>query len=293
MPGVFGPILTTGVVLGTAAVVVANPVNPPRADIRIPALASSDARAAADMLDENFLSALAPEPAGPTNPVAVLKDLVAVLVASAAYLGRNVVGAEVAETGVQPELTAASYPYFGDAPGWQDVAPLVATAGTGLSVAEGSGEVEVAPSPSLALNASSFVSVQDWVDADLPRAFDKASAVVSELSDALPGVGDSALAGERLRSLSEMVGSVKDSVETDLSMLGDLSATAVSTVRAGVLPPQKPQHPRIFSDAVNVPDDADAKRDSTPHAIEPNGPSGAPRASIGHPGGGAAARNGE
>lgn len=91
MPGLLGPILTTGVVLATAAVVVANPVNAPRADVQIPAVGlSSGSGDAVDMLDEDFLRAIAPEPAS-TGPVAVLNELVAALVASAAYLGRNAV----------------------------------------------------------------------------------------------------------------------------------------------------------------------------------------------------------
>lgn len=173
------------------------------------------------------------------------------LVASAAYLGRNVVGEERGDTGVQPDLTAASYPYFGDAPGWRDVAPVVASAGMGLSVAAGSGGVEGAPSPSAATSAPNFAAVQDWVDTDLHSAFDRVSALVSDLPDELPAVGDSSEAGAALHPLSAMVGSVEDSVEDDLSILGDLPDIAVSTVRSGLLASPESPARDFFAAAVD------------------------------------------
>ena len=86
MPEVFGPILTTGVALATAVVVIANPVNAPRADIQIPAVGlASGSGDAVDMLDENFPRAIAPEPES-NGPFADLKDLVTALVARAPLL---------------------------------------------------------------------------------------------------------------------------------------------------------------------------------------------------------------
>jgi hypothetical protein len=121
VPSVFGPILTAGVALGAAAVVVANPVVVPRADVQIsaaelPATFTGDGHreAAIAMLDEDFIRAVGPEPAGSTNPLAVLTDLVRVIVADAAYLGKNAIlhafttGARVI---ADPALTSTSYPY--------------------------------------------------------------------------------------------------------------------------------------------------------------------------------------
>ena len=119
VPGAFGPILTTGVALSAAVVVVTNPVTAPHADVRIPAAQAQVSQAsgqAIDMLDEDFINAVGPTPAGSTNPLAVLKDLVSALVADAADLGRSAVlhaftvGASVVSRPESPELTASSYP---------------------------------------------------------------------------------------------------------------------------------------------------------------------------------------
>jgi hypothetical protein len=120
VPGVFGPILSTCVALGTAAVVVANPVTAPHADVRIPANAmTTDTGNTADMLDENFIKAVGPAPEASNNPFVVLKDLVTALVVDATTIGKNAVihafvtGADVVS---RPELTAASYPYVAPTP---------------------------------------------------------------------------------------------------------------------------------------------------------------------------------
>lgn len=121
MPGVFGPILTTGVALSAAVVVVTNPVTAPQADVRIPAAQSQVSTAggqAVDMLDEDFIEAVGPGPSGSANPLAILKDLVSSLVADAADLGKDailrafVAGTSVVSGQQVPELTAASYPYI-------------------------------------------------------------------------------------------------------------------------------------------------------------------------------------
>lgn len=110
-----GPILTTGVALAAAGVVVANPVIAPRADVQIPAVQlSADTGDAAAMLDQAFLDAIAPAPPESTNPFSVLRQLISSLAADATYIGKNaIVDAFVAGmTAVsQPELTAASTPY--------------------------------------------------------------------------------------------------------------------------------------------------------------------------------------
>ncbi len=115
MRRVIGPILTTGVSLVTAGVVVANPIVAPRADVAIPAVQLSAGNTETiGMLDQAFLDAIAPGPAGSSNPFSVLKDLISGLAADAASTGKDViVDAFVAGVAAvsPPELTAASSPY--------------------------------------------------------------------------------------------------------------------------------------------------------------------------------------
>lgn len=110
-----GPILTTGVALAAAGVVVANPIIAPRADVQIPAVQlSADTGDAAAMLDQSFLDAIAPAPPESTNPFSVLRQLISSLAADASYIGKNaIVDAFMAGmTAVsQPELTASSAPF--------------------------------------------------------------------------------------------------------------------------------------------------------------------------------------
>ena len=115
MRGVIGPIMTTGVALVTAAVVVANPISAPHADVRVPAvMLSSGNDETGGMLDPAFLSAIAPGPSVSDSPFAVLKLLVSSLAADATSLGKNaIVDAFVAGVVAvsDPELTAATAPY--------------------------------------------------------------------------------------------------------------------------------------------------------------------------------------
>jgi hypothetical protein len=101
--------------LVTAGVVVANPIVAPRADVAIPAVQLSAGNTETiGMLDQAFLDAIAPGPAGSSNPFSVLKDLISGLAADAASTGKDViVDAFVAGVAAvsPPELTAASSPY--------------------------------------------------------------------------------------------------------------------------------------------------------------------------------------
>jgi hypothetical protein len=101
--------------LVTAGVVVANPIVAPRADIAIPAVQLSAGNTETiGMLDQAFLDAIAPGPAGSSNPFSVLKDLISGLAADASSMGKDViVDAFVAGVAAvsPPELTAASSPY--------------------------------------------------------------------------------------------------------------------------------------------------------------------------------------
>ena len=111
-----GPILTTGVALTAAGVVVANPIVAPRSDVQIPLVQlSAGTGDAISMLDQAFLDAIAPAPPDSTNPLSVLKQLVSSLAADASYMGKNaIVDAFVAGvTAVsEPELTAVTTPYL-------------------------------------------------------------------------------------------------------------------------------------------------------------------------------------
>ena len=126
MPWAFGPILTAGVALGAATVVVANPVVVPRADVQIPAAhlpvtvaGAGHHGSAVDMLDEDFIAAVGPGANASANPLAALTDLVRVLVTDAAQMGRTAIlhafatGARVI---ADPALTSTSYPYLPVAP---------------------------------------------------------------------------------------------------------------------------------------------------------------------------------
>lgn len=134
--GVIGPVLTTGVALAAAVVVVANPVIPPRSDVQIPSVQlSAGTGDALGMLDEEFLNAIAPEPPESTNPFVIIRDLISSLAADATYLGTSaIVDAFVAgATAVtQPELTASSFPYAPQVQPWP--ADLAFADATGLSL---------------------------------------------------------------------------------------------------------------------------------------------------------------
>ncbi|MGI9124626.1 MAG: hypothetical protein ACR2JM_07725 [Mycobacterium sp.] len=108
--GTLGPIVTTGVAMVAAVVVVVNPVMPHRADVQIPAIAlSAGADDALGMLDDDFLKAIAPEPAESTNPFVVIKDLISSLASDGknAIVDAFVAGATAAS---KPELTATGVP---------------------------------------------------------------------------------------------------------------------------------------------------------------------------------------
>ena len=256
VPGVFGPIVTAGVALGTAAVVVANPVVAPRADVRIAAAddsaGSSRGSAAVDMLDEDFIKAIGPAPAVPNDPVAVLKDLVGVLLADAAYLGRAaILHAFVAGTRVvpEPELTASSRPYIAVGPAGPepavvpgDLAPVVTRAVTAIiadagdvtdpralvaAYAAGAALAEDFGAPADALRVAH--TIREAVETDLHEVFDIAStaaaSVTSEVSRFRPVVDDA------VRTVTRPL--------ADLP-LGDLAADAearITTLTATVLRP--------------------------------------------------------
>jgi hypothetical protein len=115
MRRVIGPILSTGVALVAASVVVANPIVVPRADVQIPAfMLSAGNDETGGMLDPAFLDAIAPGPSASDNPFSLLKQIITSFATDATTVGRNaIVDAFVAGVAAvsQPELTAAAAPY--------------------------------------------------------------------------------------------------------------------------------------------------------------------------------------
>lgn len=113
-----GPIVTTGVAIVVAGVVVANPVVAPHTDIQIPAVKlSGSSDASGSMLDQAFLDAIAPGPTDSTSPFSVLKQLITSLAADATSLGRSaIVNAFVSGVAAvsEPDLTASALPYTSD-----------------------------------------------------------------------------------------------------------------------------------------------------------------------------------
>ncbi len=205
MRGAIGPILTTGVALAAAGVVVANPIVAPRADIQIPAVQlSAGSGDAAAMLDQAFLDAIAPSPPESTNPFSVLRQLISSLAADASYLGKNAI-VEAFVAGVtavtQPELTASSTPYY---PSLVNSPELAASVLPGLDVetlsplveagAEASGAVTMAAEavpPAVQTLVAGVVNDAGFVGGQIVVAAFAAGAVVA----AEPGlIGDALVA---------------------------------------------------------------------------------------------------
>ncbi|MFM9035866.1 MAG: hypothetical protein ACKOQ4_16565 [Mycobacterium sp.] len=205
----FGPIIATGVVMVTAAVVAANPVMGSSADVQIRSVDLSSGTA--ETSGQDFLDALAPASPGASGPLSVLKDVVSALVADAVYLGRN---------GLSQAFTAA-----GDAaaPG-QDLAALSDLAGIrpadpAAPSAPPAGPVQVvaqAPEPGVggshatvppadllpAQGMGPAYAAHELVSVELPRTLDAVASVVAAVPLAPPVVADTISAvGNRLASL--------------------------------------------------------------------------------------------
>ena len=87
-----GPIVTTGVALVGAAVVVANPLVTPPHDVSVPSVRlSAGAGAAHGMFDKALVDAIAVDAGDSTSPGAVLKQMFASLAADASVFGGKAV----------------------------------------------------------------------------------------------------------------------------------------------------------------------------------------------------------
>lgn len=244
MRGAFGPILTTGVALAAAGVVVANPIVAPRSDVQIPAVAlSAGSGDASGMLDQAFLDAIAPSPPESTNPFSVLRQLITSLAADATYLGKNaIVDAFVAGvTAVsQPELTASSTPYFPSVTNTPELAAsvlpgldpdlLVPLSNLGANVPAPAAVVNDAVVPVVQTLVGSVVTDAGYVGGQLVAAAFVAGAVVV----AEPGlIGDTLQAlitGDLSGALQKVVTAVTAPLAPTIVILNALRAVVEKNV---------------------------------------------------------------
>ena len=195
-----GPIVTTGVAMVAAGVIVANPILVPRADVQIPAVALSAGTDSADMLDKSFLDAIAPAAAESNNPFSVLKQLVSALAADASYVGKNaIVDAFVAGVAAVsgPDLSVPNNP----------VVPA---------------PVPIAPPPDL---AALLPALTPHVDASL------LTAPLANVSADVTNLTSSFING----SVVPVVEGVVSAVYNDATYLGKNVLTAAFVVGAGVV----------------------------------------------------------
>ena len=240
MRGVFGPILTTAVVVTAAAVVAANPVMGSRADIQIRPVDLSSG--SADMLDPDFLKAIAPSSSGTGGPLGVLKDLVNALVADAAYIGRNGVqalgsGAGAADTAdlASPSDLFGLWPATPAAP----VSPQQAPADPGQVAAQAlasiAGETRNTDVPAVAgppvspeVTQAAVRNAYELVSVELPHTLDSVAAMVASVPLAPPVIANTISAlGQQLASLPAA------RTALDSSSAGDTPDTATAPAVTG------------------------------------------------------------
>lgn len=245
MPGRIGPLLTTGVALSVAAVVVANPVIAPRADLQVPAVKLSGTGDALDMLNNDFLNAIAPAPTeSSTNPFAVLKDLITSLAADATYLTRNAIVSAFfagATAVTSPELTAASYPYFppsyvppapmpGGPAGWVASALPIVVPGT-MSTEQLIAAAAALPAEVVPIASQVVMTLIDDVE-----AISDGSALTAAFA------AGALLVGEGGRAIGAVAGLVDDGVQAALRTVlavvgsGDPAGEIIDVLRGAIEP---------------------------------------------------------
>jgi len=228
---VIGPILTTGVALLAASVVVANPLVVPRADVQIPAFTLSAGNdETGGMLDPAFLNAIAPAPSESDNPFSVFKQLITSLASDATSVGRNaIVDAFVAGVAAvsQPELSAASDPYAAPPvdPYPANLPALAASLAPGLDISLLNPVAAAVPAatadPSLAVAAAVAPVVRELV-----------SSLVADVGYVSNGLISAAFAVGALVATEPVL------VVNTLSALvgGDLNGAVVNAVKVVVAP---------------------------------------------------------
>ena len=231
MRRVIGPILTTGVALLAASVVVANPLVVPRADVQIPAFTLSAGNdETGGMLDPAFLNAIAPAPSESDNPFSVFKQLITSLASDATSVGRNaIVDAFVAGVAAvsQPELSAASDPYAAPPvdPYPANLPALAASLAPGLDISSFKPVAAAVPAatadPSLAVAAAVAPVVRELV-----------SSLVADVGYVSNGLISAAFAVGALVATEPVL------VVNTLSALvgGDLNGAVVNAVKVVVAP---------------------------------------------------------
>jgi hypothetical protein len=272
------------VALSVAAVVVANPVIAPRADLQIPAVKLSGTGDALDMLNSDFLSAIGPAQTDtPSSPFEVLKDLVSSLAADATYLTKSaIVSAFFAGTTANPELTAASFPYvpaphtppaFG-APGtWPS--PVVPVAASGPEATQQRAAAAAALPAEIVPAAAQIVMT---LMGDVRNISDGAAMSVAFAAGAL-------LVTESGRALGAVTGLIDDGVQQALATVlaviksGDPQGDIIDLLR-NAIEPASGQRSVVPAHAV---DSATIQSSSTvqPPAVESSPLAGSPSAGSG------------
>lgn len=234
-----GPILTTGVALTAAGVVVANPIIAPHSDVQIPAVQlSAGTGDAIGMLDQAFLDAIAPAPPESTNPFSVLKQLITSLAADASDASKTaIINAFVAGiTAVsEPELTAATVPYVAPPadPGQLamsvlpsiDISSIIPATGTMPSLPNLTSVVTGSVAPAVTSFVSGLIHDAGYVGGELVAAAFAAGAVVAN---------EPALIGDTLKALvrGDFTGALQSAVKAITAPFGPpvIILNAVATI---------------------------------------------------------------
>lgn len=277
-----GPILTTGVALTAAGVVVANPIVAPRSDIQIPSVAlSAGTGDAISMLDQAFLDAIAPAPPESTNPLSVLKQLVSSLAADASYMGKNaIVDAFVAGvTAVsEPELTAASTPSF--IPPSPEMAISVLPGLDLSSITPVSDAVQALPDFASAVTDTVAPAVKSFVGGLIHDAgYVGGELVAAAFATGALVANEPRLIGETLKALvkGDFSSALQNAVKAVTAPFGPpiIIVNAISTIiekylgdLSAVLPLPLPPAPRPAPDSADIAPDVES---TTPVAVPETG----------------------
>ena len=237
MKRAIGPIVSTGMALVVAGVIVANPVLAPRADVQIPAITlSSGSGEAGGMLDKAFLDAIAPAPPESSNPFTVLRDLFSSLASGASDFGKNAI-VEAFVAGVtavsEPELTAAWSPYV--AP--PEISAVAASVLPGLQYPLPAQDVsESVPAPAAVAAGALPAEMQEFVNSLVHDV----GYVGGEVISAAFAVGavvaaEPVMIAETLRALvnGDLAGALSSAVKVVIAPLGP-TAMVVEALRTVV-----------------------------------------------------------
>lgn len=230
-----GPIVTTGVAIVAAGVVVANPIMTSHGDLKIPNVSLSGD---AGMLDPAFLEAIAPNSSDSGGPFSVLKQLISALTADSSYLGKNaVIDAFVAGFGMVTNAMPEGGPFVppsAEALGPTVLPPSFSNLVAGFDpslISAGVFDVPLSSVSSSLDSASAFLS-----NAVFPAVTDAVSAIASDVSYVGQAVISAAFAvGAAVAQEPELIG---DTIRALLN--GDFQAAfenAIKVITAPLGPP--------------------------------------------------------